>query len=326
MIKTQNIHSGHQDSSLPMNPPAKRFSPYIALGIGVLALSMTGIFVRWAVAPGTVTAAYRMGIAALVLTPLALREKGGQLLNRKLGWLWLLLAGIFIALDHGSLNTAVNLTRIANCTLLNNLSPLWVALFALVVWRERLNRLFWVGLFLALGGAGFILGTDLIEHPQLGAGDGLAFASSLFYAGYFLVTQVGRRSGSLWRFSWVIYAISAVLLLGFNLVTGVPVTGYPLKTYLVFIAIGIFCQAIGYTSIVYALGHLPASIVSPTMVTQIVLTALLAIPLTGEKLSLFQIVGGVIVIAGVILVNISRARHTGEADEPPAGEVRAIPS
>ncbi len=294
---------------MALNTSSKRFSPYLALVIGFTALSMTGIFVRWAEAPGTVTAAYRMGIAALVLTPFALREKGGLLLKSKFGWLWLLLAGVFIALDHGTLNTAVNLTRIANCTLLNNLSPLWVALFALIVWRERLNRWFWIGLALALGGAGFILGNDFIQHPQLGIGDGLAFVSSLGYAGYYLVTQVGRRAGSLWRFSWGIYAISAIILFVFNFATGVPVAAYPIKTFLVFIAIGIFCQAIGYTSIVYALGHLPASIVSPTMVAQIVLTSLLAIPLTGESISIIQIIGGVIVIVGILLVNLSRAKH-----------------
>jgi drug/metabolite transporter (DMT)-like permease len=291
-----------------MPSSSRRFPPYLALAIGLAALSMTGIFVRWANAPGTVTAAYRMAIAALVLTPLALREKNGLLLKPKLGWLWLLLAGLFIALDHGSLNTAVNLTRIANCTLLNNLSPLWVSLFALICWREKLGGWFWVGLVLALGGAVVILGADLIRHPQLGLGDGLAFASSIFYAGYFLVTQVGRRTGSLWRFSWAIYAISAVILFGYNLISGIPVVGYPAKTYLVFVAIGIFCQAIGYTSIVYALGHLPASIVSPTMVAQIVLTSLLAIPLTREGLTLVQVLGGIVVIAGILMVNISRAK------------------
>lgn len=302
-----------------MTSSPRRFPPYLALGIGLAALSMTGIFVRWANAPGTVTAAYRMGIAALALTPLALREKKGLLLKNKSGWLWLALAGLFIALDHGSLNTAVNLTRIANCTLLNNLSPLWVAAFAVIFWHERLNRWFWLGLVLAVGGAAVILGSDFLKHPQLGLGDGLAFASSLFYAGYFLVTQVGRRSGSLWRFSWAIYAISAALLFGYNLIMKIPVTGYPAKTYLVFLAIGLFCQAVGYTSIVYALGHLPASIVSPTMVAQIVLTSLLAIPLTGEALTSVQILGGLIVITGIILVNLSRSRQQRVEISSPSG-------
>lgn len=277
---------------------------------------MTGILVRWADAPGTITATYRMGIAALVLTPLALREKENVFPGKNRGWGLLILAGIFVALDHGTLNTSIGFTRIANATLLNNLSPLWVALFVLLVWRETLNRWFWLGLSLALAGAAVILGSDLITHPQLGKGDFLAFLSSFFYAGYFLVTQVARRSGSLWRYSWSIYIVSAFLLLGFNLSMGIPIFAYPLKTFLVFIAIGIFCQAIGLTSIVYALGHLPASIVSPTMVAQIVLTSLLAIPLTGERLSVFQVLGGVIVIAGIILVNISRSRSTKTRPTP----------
>ena len=301
------------------NSPRKRFPPYLALGIGLAALSMTGIFVRWANAPGTVTAAYRMGIAALALTPLAIREKNNPTSKSDRTWLWMMLAGLFIALDHGSLNSAVNLTRIANCTLLNNLSPIWVALFALLIWRERLNRWFWLGLALAVGGAVTILGSDIIKHPQLGMGDGLAFASSIFYAGYFLATQVGRRTGSLWKFSWAIYAISAALLFGYNIFLGIPLTGYPMRTYLVFIAIGIFCQAIGYTSIVYALGHLPASIVSPTMVAQIVLTSLLAIPLTGESLAPLQLLGGVIVITGIILVNLSRKHQEAVETAAPSG-------
>jgi drug/metabolite transporter (DMT)-like permease len=164
---------------------------------------------------------------------------------------------------------------------------------------------------LILRGAGTLLAIVLLVVllTQSGWGDVLAFFSSFFYAGYFLVTQVARRSGSLWRYSWSIYIVSAILLLCFNLIVGIPIFSYPLKSFLVFIAIGVFCQGIGLTSIVYALGHLPASIVSPTMVAQIVLTSLLAIPLTGEQLSIFQVVGGVVVIAGIILVNISHSRH-----------------
>ena len=63
----------------------------------------------------------------------------------------------------------------------------------------------------------------------------------------------------------------------------------------------------GYFSIAYALGHLPASVVSPTMVLQPVLTALLAIPLTGENLSPLQWMGGLAaVVGGIYLVNISQ--------------------
>ena len=57
---------------------------------------------------------------------------------------------------------------------------------------------------------------------------------------------------------------------------------YDTQTWLVFFGTAIVSQAIGYISISYALGHLPAHIVSPTMVGQPIVTTLLAIPLLAE--------------------------------------------
>src|SRR3989304_6965890 len=53
---------------------------YAALGVGILSLGFSGIFVRWAHAPGVVTSFYRMAIAvALMALPFArrLRAAGG---------------------------------------------------------------------------------------------------------------------------------------------------------------------------------------------------------------------------------------------------------
>jgi drug/metabolite transporter (DMT)-like permease len=289
-----------------MSTRNRSFTPYFALAAGILALSMTSIFVRWAQAPGTVTAAYRMAISTLVLTPFVLTTKN-KTVGKPKSWIYLILiAGTFVALDHGVLNTAIGLTRIANCTLLNNIAPVWVALFALFVWKEKLKKWFWIGLGLALVGAVVILGSDIIRHPQFGLGDSLALTSSFFYAGYFLVTQVGRTKISALRYIWMVNLVSAVLLFTYNIISGVPIFGYDLQTYLVFIAAGVFSQTIGYSSVAFALGHLPASIVSPTMVIQIVLTSLLAIPLTGEPLSPLQLVGGIAVIAGILIVNLTK--------------------
>jgi len=292
-------------------------SPYATLVVGILALSMTSIFVRWADAPGTVTAAYRMAFSTIFLTPFVLK-RGLDLPKKGSSLVWLVpLSGLFVALDHGTLNTAIGLTRIANCTLLNNLAPLWVALFALVVWREKLRKWFWGGLFLTLAGAAVIFGSDFLHHPQLGLGDGIAFFSSFFYAGYFLLTQTSRTRTSALQYIWMVNLLSAVFLFAYNLLVGITLFGYSPITWLIFAAAGIVSQTIGYFSVAHALGHLPASIVSPTMVIQIVITALLAIPLTGESLSVTQLVGGATILAGILVINLTRrqtAAH-GENEE-----------
>ncbi|HEX9014155.1 MAG TPA: DMT family transporter, partial [Anaerolineaceae bacterium] len=289
--------------------------PYLALVSGVLALTMSGLFVRWANAPGTVTSFYRMAVAALVLTPVVLRPGARQKLPSGKLLLLPLLAGLFTALDHGAWSTSIGLTRVGTATLLNNVAPLWVALFAALFWRERLSPRFWLGLALTLTGVAIVFGNDLLLQPHFGGGDLLALVSSLFYCAYFLVTQRARQSVATLPYVWLVTVASGIFLLTWNVVTGKPLSGYPPLTYLIFLGAGLFSQIIGYFSVSYALGHLPASTVSPSMLAQPVLTAVLAIPLAGEMLLPGQWLGAAVVLAGIYLVNISHQADPGAAVE-----------
>jgi drug/metabolite transporter (DMT)-like permease len=265
---------------------------------------MSAIFVRWANAPGIVMALGRMSVATVVMAPVfawRLRK-----VPSKLGWSELGLAGLgglMIALDHSTWNTSIQFTNIANATLFNNLSPLWVALIAWLLWRERLKLRFWVGLGITLLGAALIFGNSLWSQARLNGGDAIAVLSSLFYALYFLVTQRARARMETLVYIWLAVAAAAVFLLAAGLVLGLPLTGYPTTTYLAFLGAGLFSQIIGYFGVGYALGHLPASIVAPTMIAQPLVTMLLAIPLAGEGISLLQGLGGLAVLGGIYLVN-----------------------
>ncbi|MBI4314766.1 MAG: DMT family transporter, partial [Chloroflexi bacterium] len=78
------------------------------------------------------------------------------------------------------------------------------------------------------------------------------------------------------------------------------------RTYLNLIAIALVTQIGAYLCVNYALGHLPASIVSPTLLAQPVLTALLAVPLLGQPIGGAQLVGGLLVLAGIWAVHRSK--------------------
>jgi drug/metabolite transporter (DMT)-like permease len=281
----------------------KKYLPYIALLAGILALSFSSLFVRWANAPGPVTAFYRMALASILLLPFYLKQPAS---DRKSGWKWYyfpLLGGLFTALDHATWSIGITSTRIANATLLNNMAPLWVALIALIFWKEKLTGKFWIGLALTLTGAIIVLGNDLLLHPTLSGGDFISMASSLFYAGYFLVTQRSREKLSTFTYIWMVDVAAAVFLLGINLVWGQPLWGFDNLTYLAFFGSALISQVVGYFSVGYALGHLPASVVSPTMIAQPVLTAILAIPLAGESIMLSQVLGGLAVLGGIYIIN-----------------------
>jgi drug/metabolite transporter (DMT)-like permease len=285
--------------------------PYLAIAFGVFALGCSALFVRWANAPGPVTGFYRMGLASLVLLPLALRQ-GGRRPWPKRGVLFAVLGGASLALDLALWTTAVFMTKVANATLFANTAPLWVALVGMAFLGERLPALFWGGLVITLSGGALVAGSDFLVHPTLGWGDVISLLAGVFHAGYYLCTQVGRRYLDSARYVWLAGACSAVCLLVICLAAGFPLTGYPPQTYLAFAAAALITQAAGYLAVGYALGHLPASVVSPTMTGQPVVSALLAIPLLGETLSHIQWLGGAAVIAGIYLIN--RAHHDRSAD------------
>lgn len=221
-------------------------------------------------------------------------------------WRWIpiaVAAGLFTALDHSFWGTSIQLGRVANATLLNNVAPLWVAVFAFLVWKEHLAGRFWMGLLLTLVGAAIVFGNDWLNYPQFSLANLLGLFSSMFYAGYFLLTQHGRRHLDTLTYIWVVDLVAAVFLLVINWILNQPLSGFSSSTWLNFLTAGLVSQVIGYFSLSYALGHLSASLVAPTMIAQPVLTALIAIPLLGESLGLAQWLGGLAVLSGIYLIN-----------------------
>jgi drug/metabolite transporter (DMT)-like permease len=278
------------------------------MGVGIVALGFSALFVRWADAPGAVTGFYRMAIASLILVPIALIRHGSPRRWPVAGLRFAALGGAALCLDLALWNTSVMYTSAANATLLGNMAPLWVAMVAALFFKEKLSGRFWIGLALVLSGAAAVLGADFLRGFHVGLGDLLAISASVFYAGYYLATQAGRRHLASLPYVAAAGVIATVLLLGIVLLLGLPLTGYPLPTWAAFAGLGLVTQVLGYVSVGYALGHLPASRVAPTMVGQPVMTALLAIPLLGETLLPVQWIGGAAVLVGIVLVHRSHGR------------------
>lgn len=301
-----------------------RLKAYIALAVGVVCIGFSAIFTKWATTagpltvPGAVSAFYRVAIATVVLAlPFALHSMRRSSANADMeapeqprrrtlltGAVWLTAwAGLFFALDLGLWNTSLRYTSAANATLLGNTSTLWVSLGALLLFHEQLRRRFWLGMLIAVAGAVLIVGRDVFEHPSIGWGDLLAVGSSLFYAGYLLSTQRARQNMGTLAFMWVSSAVATILLLAYVLAVGERLTGYSMNQYLSLAALGLISHVLGWMAINYSLGHLPAPLTSVTLLAQPVITAIIAVPLLNEDLSLYQIAGGLLVLLGIYTVN-----------------------
>ena len=73
----------------------------------------------------------------------------------------LVLPGLFFGCDNAIWNTSLHMTTVSNSTLFANLAPICVTFFAWLLFRERITRLFLVGLVAALFGASLLMGTGV---------------------------------------------------------------------------------------------------------------------------------------------------------------------
>ena len=293
----------------------KTLLAYLALGIGIFSLSFSAMFVRWANAPGPVTAFYRLFFSIFLLLPFFLSRTKTTSALKSRSIMFPLLAGVFTAFDLGLWTASLSYTTAANATLLGNTAPLWVALGTWLILKQKLSATFWRGLAITLLGAALIMGTDFLLHPRFGIGDAMAIFTGFFYGGYFLFTEQSRLHFDPVSHIWLVGVGASLSLFLVNTLLRYPLSGYPAQTWLVFLSTAVVSQLVGYMSLAYALGHLPASIVSPTMILQPIVTTLLAIPLLNEIPSIWQAVGGAIALVGIYIVNQS---HNRSHFEPPA--------
>jgi drug/metabolite transporter (DMT)-like permease len=285
-----------------------RGKAYIALTVGIVSVAWSAIFIRWAPIPGPASAFYRMLIPAILLWPYLLMRRRRSLRVSRRSLHLALLGGFFFAGDLACYNTAVLHTSAANAVLLSTNAPVVVGLLSWLVLRKAPRPIFWLGLVIATSGSLLIIATDLKQGVHFGNGDFLATATSFFFAAYLLITERVRNDVE----SIVLLGISllsTMIFLGlfdllFRVPLHVPADG---KIWAGLLGMGIVSQLIGYFALTYALGHLPATITSVTLLAQAPLTGLLAWLLLGERYSWLQAAGALLVLAGIFVVNLQNA-------------------
>ena len=281
-----------------------RLRAYAALLVAIAGITWSAIFVRWAGVPGTASAFYRVLIAGAVLIPWRLARGSSRTVSTRARWL-AVAGGVFFALDLALWNTAVLRTHAAVASTLGNNTPFFVGILSWLVLRQRPRASFWTGLALALAGCLLIMSADLRRGAAGGSltGDLFALGASVFFAAYLMTTERIRTSMDTLTFNSLAIAGSIVTLFVLCLVLGLPLTGYPPRAWLALAGLGLVSQLVAYYALVYALGHLPATITSVGLLAQVPSTAILAMLLLGEPLTTVQIAGAAVVLAGIYVVN-----------------------
>ena len=274
---------------------------WLALVSGAIIISTSPIVVKLTDIPGTSSAFYRVFIGCISLLPWLLIRRP-VIPQDKAMW-GVIAAGAFFAIDLVFWNESLMQAPAATASLLANSAPLWVGLGASYLFREQLTRRYWIGLSVALAGMVIVAQNAFAVTPQDIPGMLLAMGASVCYAGYILSTRHARGGVDTATFMIWSLAIASLIILPIALVLGKPLWGFSQLSWGYLIFLGIFTQTLGWLAINYALGHLPAPVTSVVLLGQVVLAALLAVPILGEPISTSQIIGGLFILGGIYIVN-----------------------
>lgn len=287
----------------------KLAAPYIAVAIGVISVSTSAIFVRLADAPSSMIANYRLLLAVIIMLPLVLLKYRDEFKRiEKQDWMASIAAGVFLALHFILWFESLNHTSVASSTVLVTTQPIFAFLGGYLFFKEKFTSGAVISLIIAFTGSVIISWGDFQISGMALFGNFLALLGAIAITGYFLFGQNVRKRLSLITYSFLVYAISAVTLIVYNVVLDVPFTGYSQSTWIYFLALAIIPTFFGHTLFNWALKWLNASTITMGILFEPVGASVLAYFVLGEMITWSQFLGGTIVIFGLMLFIFSTTK------------------
>lgn len=287
--------------------------------LGLVAMSFAAIFIRLSVNAsgssdatfGVVIAAGRILVAALIATPFGVqtlleeRKSLKPQVFQKALWLGVF-AGIALAGHFTFWIISLGLTSIAASTAIVTSNPLWLSLYAWLVLKQKPSQTVIVGLLVTFAG-GILIGigdatnTGAFQNPLLG--DGLALLGAFAGAAYYLLGRNSQHLGlSLRSYAGIAYGTAALVLAPMPFLFGLQPFSYPLETYVWILLLGLIPQLIGHTSVNWAVKYLNPAVVASVVLLEPIGSAVGAIFLFKEVPRVGIIVGGLVLLAGVLIV------------------------
>ncbi len=274
------------------------------LFFGVFALSTSAIFVKLADAPAAITAFYRMFFAAVILLPFLLVNKKNRqelrLLSKK-QWGLGLLSGIFLAAHYVLWFESLNYTSVASSTVIVTLQPLFSMVGGYFLFKERFSKGAIIGCLVAISGSIVIGWQDFQISGQALFGDIIAFIAAGIITAYFFIGQHVRKGLSLIPYSVISYGSSTLLLGVFAFSQQTPFFDYSVQTWWSFIGLALIATILGQTIFNWLLKWLSTSIISMSILGEIIGTCILAYFILDEVISLQQGMGIALILIGLAL-------------------------
>ena len=248
----------------------------------------------------------RLIIASVFLFVTAIVYKKDFSINLKSHGIIFILA--LIAVFHLMIQViGLKYTTASNTGWIIGTAPIFMAILAAIVFKEKIGLLKISGIIIAmfglllLIGKGNITNVDLIENK----GDLLVLASAFTWGVYSMVNKKISLSYSPLMTILYLFIMMAIIIIPLNLnaVSVNSVVHLSLNGWISILFLGLFCSGIAYVIWAYSLRDLESAKVGAFLYFEPLVTVLAAWVLLSESITVLMIFSGAIITLGVVLVN-----------------------
>ncbi len=287
--------------------------PELIIIVAVIACSFGSIFIRFSDAEPLAIAFYRLLFTTLLLAPLVMlkeREEIVRLGRRRL--VFIAAIGLVLSFHFSMWVTSLEYTTVASSVILVTAHPILVGTISHFFLKDKLSRLNFIGIFVAIGGVVVLtLGdfeTGTFSDNML-LGDILAFLAGLCAGFYILGGRRMRRDLPVATYAFMVYLFATAFLLFQCLATGTKIYPMPGNEYLLFLAMALIPGILGHTLYNWSLKHVTATIVSVSLLGEPIGSSILAFLLLEETPGMFVFIGGPVVLAGILMASYAKKKR-----------------
>ncbi|MCY9662246.1 DMT family transporter [Paenibacillus chondroitinus] len=273
--------------------------PFILLAISILSVSISSIMIKFLDSPTSVAGMYRLFISVILMLAIVPWRRIRSLRMDRKEWGIVLLAGLFLGLHFLFWMESLVYTSVASSMVILSLQPLFVMIGSYLLFKEQVNRLMAGCLIVALLGSILIAWGDIGISKAALIGDGLSLAGTLFVSVYLLAGQKISHKIDANVYSIIVFFIGGTVLLLYNVMNHIPLTGYDSSEWTYFLLLAIIPTLFGQYIFNLLLKSVGATTVSVGIIGEPVLAIILAYLLLGEAISLFQFLGGMLTLFGM---------------------------
>ncbi|MBA2541617.1 MAG: DMT family transporter [Deltaproteobacteria bacterium] len=280
-----------------------------ALPLAILAVSTGAPFARWAApAPSIAIAALRVSMAALLLFAAGWREIGElrRVAPRDRGLI--VLSGVLLGVHFGSWIASLSFTSTAASVALVCTNPIFAALFGRIFLGDRVARREVIGIAIAGAGCAVLAGGDWSAGGDALIGDGLALVGAASAAAYLVVGRKLRTSVPLLPYLGCVNAIAGLGLAATAIALGADLTTLPAHSYLACAGSALVASFVGHSLLNAAVRTTPTHLVALAVLGEPLASSLITWVAFGEQPPLYAAAGGAIIVGGIAIGFVRRAR------------------